>query len=85
MLVKKRFSVLIRGKIDPKCIIHSDGWRGYDGLVDVDYDKHFREYHGQDEFANSSSHINGIESFWSFANDGLLSLMESVKGSFMSI
>lgn len=64
---KKTLQRIIRGKIDPKSIIHTDGWRGYDGLVDVGYDKHFRVHHGQDEFANSSSHINGIESFWSFA------------------
>ncbi len=22
-------------------VIHSDGWRGYDGLVDIGFDKHF--------------------------------------------
>ena len=64
---KKTLQRIIRGKINPKSIIHSDGWRGYDGLVDVGYDKHFRVHHGQDEFATSFSHINGIESFWSFA------------------
>ncbi len=48
-------------------IIHSDGWRGYDGLVDVGYKKHLRVNHGANEFANSRSHINGIESFWSYA------------------
>ncbi|MGK7369047.1 MAG: IS1595 family transposase [Candidatus Halalkalibacterium sp. M3_1C_030] len=64
---KKTLQRVIRGKVDPKSVIHSDGWRGYDGLVDVGYDKHYRVQHGQDEFATSSSHINGIESFWSFA------------------
>jgi transposase-like protein len=64
---KKTLQRVIRGKVDPASVIHSDGWRGYDGLVDVGYDKHYRVQHGQDEFANSSSHINGIESFWSFA------------------
>ncbi|HKK45010.1 MAG TPA: IS1595 family transposase [Balneolaceae bacterium] len=64
---KKTLQRVIRGKVDPESVIHSDGWRGYDGLVDVGYDKHYRVRHGQDEFANSSSHINGIESFWSFA------------------
>jgi transposase len=64
---KKTLQRIIRGKVDPKSIIHTDGWRGYDGLVDVGYDKHFRVHHGSDEFANSLSHINGIESFWSFA------------------
>ena len=64
---KRTLQRVIRGKISPESVIHSDGWRGYDGLVDVGYDKHYRVHHGQDEFANGPSHINGIESFWSFA------------------
>ena len=64
---KKTLQRVIRGKVDPESVIHSDGWRGYDGLVDVGYDKHYRVQHGEDEFANPASHINGIESFWSFA------------------
>jgi transposase-like protein len=36
-------------------------------LVDVGYAKHYRVRHGQNEFANDQSHINGIESFWSYA------------------
>jgi transposase len=44
----------------------TDGWRGYDELVDVGYDKHFRVNHGKNEFAlEGDIHINGIESFWS--------------------
>ena len=42
---------------------------GYDGLVDVGYDKHFRVNHSANEFANRDDrtiHVNGIESFWSF-------------------
>lgn len=58
---------IIKGKIDPKSIVMTDGWRGYDGLVDVGYDKHFRVNHGKNEFAlEGDIHINGIESFWSF-------------------
>jgi transposase-like protein len=58
-----------RGHIAPDTVIHSDGWRGYDGLVDIGFDKHFRVHHGDSEFASSERHINGIESFWSFAKD----------------
>lgn len=47
-------------------MIHSDGWRGYDGLVDLGFDKHFRVHHGANEFVRGESHINGIESFWSY-------------------
>ena len=66
--VKKRsLQAIIRGRVDVGSIIHSDAWRGYDGLVDVGYEKHFRVHHGKSEFVRGRSHINGIESFWSFA------------------
>lgn len=58
---------VIRGHIEPNTVIHSDGWRGYDGLVDIGFDKHFRVNHGANEFARGEHHINGIESFWSYA------------------
>jgi transposase-like protein len=58
---------IIRGRVEPDTVIHSDGWRGYDGLVDIGFDKHFRVHHGENEFANGDRHINGIESFWSYA------------------
>ncbi|MCH2450931.1 MAG: IS1595 family transposase [Gracilimonas sp.] len=64
---KKTLQRVIRGKVEPQSVIHSDGWPGYNGLVDVGYDKHYRVQHGEDEFVSSCSHINGIESFWSFA------------------
>jgi len=58
---------IIRGRVAPDTIIHSDAWRGYDGLVDVGYKKHFRLYHSDNQFADRINHINGIESFWSSA------------------
>ncbi len=58
---------IIRGRVDPDSVIHSDGWRGYDGLVDLGFKKHYRVSHGQNEFAKGRSHINGIESFWAYA------------------
>jgi transposase len=64
---KATLQAIIRGRVSIEAIIHSDGWRGYDGLVDVGYSKHFRVQHGQNEFARGTHHINGIESFWSFA------------------
>jgi len=48
-------------------IIHSDGWRGYHGLVDVGYARHFKVHHGGNGFVWGSSHINGIESFLTYA------------------
>ena len=47
--------------------INSDGWKGYDGLVDVGYDKHYRVNRSKDEFSDfQGHHVNGIENFWSF-------------------
>ena len=62
---------VIRGRVDLETVIHSDGWRGYNGLVDLGYKKHFRVQHGHNEFANNKSHINGIESFWAYAKTRL--------------
>ena len=64
---KKTLQAIIRGKVDVSAMVNTDGWRGYDGLVDVGYDRHFRVHHGQDEFAQGAAHSNGIESFWGFA------------------
>jgi len=64
---KRTLQRVIRGHVAAESVIHSDRWRGYDGLVDVGYDKHFRVEHGRNEFANATSHINGIETFWSYA------------------
>ena len=52
--------------------MYTDGWRGYDGLVDVGYNKHYRVNHSKDEFAlkgddGDTVTVNGIESFWSFS------------------
>lgn len=58
---------VIRGRISLESVIYSDGWRGYNGLVDLWYEKHLRVDHGINEFARGKSHVNGIESFWSYA------------------
>ena len=63
----KTLQRIIRGRVSVDSIIHSDKWRGYDGLVDVGYEKHFRVDHGKGEYVSGSSHINGIEGFWGFS------------------
>jgi transposase len=40
---KATLQAIIRGRVSADVVIHSDGWRGYDGLVDVGYSKHYRE------------------------------------------
>jgi len=47
---KPTLQAIIRGRIDPKAIIVTDKWRGYDGLVDVGYDTHYRINHSKTYF-----------------------------------
>ena len=73
---------IIRGHVEVSTVIHSDGWRGYDGLVDIGFDKHFRVNHGNNEFASGERHINGIESFWSDAKRRLAKFNGVAKHTF---
>ena len=69
----KTLQAIIRGRADIESVIHTDGWRGYDGLVDFGYEKHFRVNHSKDEFSKGGGqHINGIESFWGYAKHRLV-------------
>ena len=68
---KRTLQRLIRGKVSLDSVIHSDGWVGYDGLVDVGFAKHLRVRHADNEFAVKENHINGIESFWGYAKHRL--------------
>ena len=63
---KSELMPIIEGKVLEGSTIYSDGWKAYDGLILNGY-KHYRVYHSHNEFARGKSHINGIESFWSFA------------------
>jgi len=79
----KTLQGIIRGRADIESVIHTDGWRGYDGLVDLGYEKHFRVNHGNDEFSNGSGqHINGIESFWGYAKHRLVKFKGISKNTF---
>jgi len=80
---KKTLQAIIHKKIDVESVINSDGWRGYTGLVDVAYGKHFRVNHGKHEFSKKNGvHINGIESFWSFTKRRLTKF-NGVKTTFL--
>lgn len=57
---------IIKGKILEESTVYTDGWKSYDGLVLNGY-KHYRVYHSKNEFARGKNHVNGIESFWSYA------------------
>ncbi len=68
---KATLEAIIQGKATTDCTLHSDYWKGYDGLVDLGYEKHYRIKHHQNEFAKGKTHINGIESFWGYAKTRL--------------
>jgi len=73
---------IIRGRVTLDSVIHSDGWRGYNGLVDMGYEKHLRVDHSQNEFARGNSHINGIEGFWGFSKSRLTRFKGLPKSTF---
>ena len=68
---KKTLQQIIRGRVDPASVLHTDQWVGYDGLVDVGYDKHVRIKKSA-PLRKGKAHINGIEAFWSFTKRRLM-------------
>ena len=74
---------VIRGRVSLKTVIHTDGWRGYNGLVDLGYKKHYRVHHGKNEFVRGKAHINGIESFWGYAKTRLVRFRGIHKKTFL--
>jgi transposase len=64
---KEELLPVILAKVASGVDIYTDGWKSYDALAVYGF-KHQRVNHCQDEFsAGDGNHINGIESFWSFA------------------
>ena len=49
---KKTLQAIICGKIDAAAMVNTDGWRGYDRLVDIGFDRHFRVRHGIASFGS---------------------------------
>ena len=79
---RKTLYAIIKGKVDAASTIHTDGFRTYDGIVDLGYQKHYRVQHGKDEFAVGSNHINGIEGFWGLAKVRLVKFRGMSKNTF---
>jgi len=77
---------LIKGKISRDATIYTDGFKTYDGLVEMGYKKHYRIHHGKNEFSKSEgrvkNHINGIENFWGLAKVRLSKFRGMNKGTF---
>ena len=68
---QKAIIPLINQRISKSVIVYTDGFKTYDGLVNMGYKKHYRVHHGKNEFAKKKgkirNHINGIENFWGLA------------------
>lgn len=73
---------IIRGRILTDATIYTDGWKSYDGLVLNGY-KHYRIHHHENEFARGKNHVNGIESFWSYAKRRLNKFNGIQKSKFL--
>jgi transposase-like protein len=73
---------VIQGKILQGAVVHTDGWKAYDGLVLNGYDP-YRVFHSSDEFARGKSHVNGIGCFWSFAKRRLAKFNGCSSGAFV--
>lgn len=73
---------IIQGNILEGSTIHTDGWKAYDGLILNGYN-HYRVYHSKNEFVRGKSHVNGIESFWSFAKRRLAKFNGMSDGNFV--
>ena len=68
---KRTLMAIIEGRVQLSADISTDGFRSYDGLVEAGFARHhrIRKYYGRERarFSEDGVHINGIESFWSYA------------------
>lgn len=68
---KTTLQAIIEGRVELSAEISTDGFRSYDGLVEAGFSRHHRinKYYDKTRpvFAENGVHINGIESFWSYA------------------
>ena len=73
---------IVKGKVSLDCVIHTDGFRSYDSIVHLGYQKHYRILHSADKFAEGTNHINGIEGFWGYAKVRLVKFRGLSKNTF---
>lgn len=65
---KKEILPIIKATVKSGADIYTDGWRSYDALAVYGYN-HKKVIHEKNEFVKedtSETHINGVESFWSW-------------------
>ena len=68
---KATLMAIVEGRVALSADVTTDGFRSYDGLVEAGFTRHHRinKYYDRDRaiFSENGVHINGIESFWSYA------------------
>ena len=79
---KQALMPIVRGNILAESDVFTDSWHAYDGLLCDGY-RHHRVHHKRNEFVRGKSHVNGIESFWSFAKMRLAKLHGIEKDKFL--
>lgn len=79
---RRELMPVLRGNILSQSDIYTDGWKAYDGLVTSGF-RHHRVHHHANEFVRGKNHVNGIESFWSFAKHRFLKLHGIHKHKFL--
>ena len=79
---KQELMPIITGRVIEGTDIYTDGWKAYDSLVLKGYEHH-RIHHHQNQFARGRNHVNGIESFWSYAKFRFLKLRGVRKERFL--
>jgi len=77
----KTLQQIIKGKVNFDSTLYTDGFRSYDSIVHLGYQKHYRIYH-QDNYAIGDVHINGIEGFWGYAKVRLVKFRGLSKNTF---
>jgi hypothetical protein len=59
----------IKSEASIDSVVHSDGWRRHNSLVNFSYNKHFEVPHSKSAFGRVNSYINGIELFWGYGRN----------------
>ena len=74
---------IIRQVIRSGSDIYSDGWRSYDALAIYGYN-HKKVRHDRSEFSKGDgrTHINGVESYWSWVKHRLIQFRGLTKQQF---
>ena len=79
---RKELLPVIKGQVLDEAIVYTDGWKAYDCLVTEGY-KHHRIHHHENQFARGKNHVNGIESFWSYAKLRMAQMKGIRKNAFL--